>query len=793
MAGLRLTRWGDALLGAACGLSIAGAAWTVAFAAPIREPGCWAALSVAGLLGLIRARGAGDVPTPLRWPVVHGILLLFGAGPAVLAHLLVVAPSGFRSRPRRGGDRILRAVLAAASGACSTLIAALGYRALGGPVPFAWSTAATVALGGLVALHTVMDRLGAAAAVAAEAVERDEDLGWPGWPRALGAHAGGAMVGAWTALAFGAAEWRPWILIAGAAVLAVHAAARKRHDWRRVRPVDRSIARALATGLSSDPGAAGEWKRLQRVALDLGRAAGLPPAELDDLEVAACLYHVDRAAVAAPAHAIPTFRRFGRQPVEAVDEAALLEALGLPERTAEIVRHRHERWDGEGAPDGLAGVQIPRPARVLAVAARFTELTHAEDARPALSDARALADLREEVGRAFDVRLVDALAAVLRSQGRDADAEDPARGDAPGGPGGEAPGAARLAAVQRELHALYEISRSVSYRLELEENLTLIVDKLALLVPFSTAVVYLLDDDRRTLRARFARGHAADRLAQSVVRGGSFPSARAAAERRTIVGLAPGTPGPKGGTEWDLDGLLPDRDLGMLRAALAAPLVVAGRCLGTLTVYDRGERRFGTRERHRLATVAGYVARAVNRADPASPSYLQSLTDPLTGLPNGRYLEIFAADLVPASPGERQGGYGLLGFRVVDLERVCERHGIAAAERLIGVVARRLASSCGPAEVPVRYGHDLFLVLTQGGDPAERVRRWGALLREVEGAPIELQRGEHHRPRLASGHTACPADAAGLSGLLQVLEARLGLALERGRTVVPFRLVRSAG
>ena len=58
---------------------------------------------------------------------------------------------------------------------------------------------------------------------------------------------------------------------------------------------------------------------------------------------------------------------------------------------------------------------------------------------------------------------------------------------------------------------------------------------------------------------------------------------------------------------------------------------------------------------------------------------------------------------------------------------------------------------------------------------------------------MELERGELHRPRLASGHASCPAEAPGFDELLEVIEARLGLALERGRKIVPFRLVRSVG
>ena len=50
----------------------------------------------------------------------------------------------------------------------------------------------------------------------------------------------------------------------------------------------------------------------------------------------------------------------------------------------------------------------------------------------------------------------------------------------------------------------------------------------------------------------------------------------------------------------------------VLRTALASPLVFGGRCIGTLTLYDRAGRRFGDEERRRVSAVGGHVARAVH-------------------------------------------------------------------------------------------------------------------------------------------------------------------------------------
>lgn len=74
-----------------------------------------------------------------------------------------------------------------------------------------------------------------------------------------------------------------------------------------------------------------------------------------------------------------------------------------------LVRHHHERWDGGGYPDGLAGDAIPLGARILAVADTYDALTSARPYRAAMGSAQALQVLREGAGSQWDPTAVDAL------------------------------------------------------------------------------------------------------------------------------------------------------------------------------------------------------------------------------------------------------------------------------------------------------------------------------------------------------------------------------------------------
>lgn len=76
--------------------------------------------------------------------------------------------------------------------------------------------------------------------------------------------------------------------------------------------------------------------------------------------------------------------------------------LGMMPEELSVIRHHHERWDGRGYPDGLAGEEIPRVARVLAVADVFDALTSARSYRGAWSHERAHALIRDNASSQFD-------------------------------------------------------------------------------------------------------------------------------------------------------------------------------------------------------------------------------------------------------------------------------------------------------------------------------------------------------------------------------------------------------
>lgn len=81
-----------------------------------------------------------------------------------------------------------------------------------------------------------------------------------------------------------------------------------------------------------------------------------------------------------------------------------------------IVRHHHERYDGQGYPDGLVGAAIPLGARIVAVADAFDAMTAPRIYRKSFSPPEALTEIIRCTGSQFDPAVVEALLAELNNE-----------------------------------------------------------------------------------------------------------------------------------------------------------------------------------------------------------------------------------------------------------------------------------------------------------------------------------------------------------------------------------------
>ncbi len=155
----------------------------------------------------------------------------------------------------------------------------------------------------------------------------------------------------------------------------------------------------------------------------VGRELGLPESLQGDLRLAGLLHDVGTIAVAGAVLSKPgpldedEWVMLREHPSIGADMVARIPGLA---RTQLAIRHHHERYDGQGYPDRLAGEAIPMAARVLAAVDAYTAMTEIRPYRDARERHEALEELRRNAGTQLDPDVVEALCRVLAGEGASA-------------------------------------------------------------------------------------------------------------------------------------------------------------------------------------------------------------------------------------------------------------------------------------------------------------------------------------------------------------------------------------
>ncbi|NUR53380.1 MAG: diguanylate cyclase [Acidobacteria bacterium] len=521
-------------------------------------------------------------------------------------------------------------------------------------------------------------------------------------------------------------------------------------------------------------------RRVQLYAAAVARALGMSENDIQGVKTAALLHDIGKLAV--PEHILSKpgpltpeeFQKIRAHPKVGAD---IVSSVPFPYPVAPLILSHHERWDGKGYPAGLKGEDIPLGARILSVVDYFDALMAERPYHKAMSFEAAIGLLQQEAGKGLDPAVVGKFIELI--PGMQAEAihleqavRRPAAEDQPqtGRPAtGLQPEPSKknvfedIALAHREIYALYEIAQAMGTSLGVSDTMALISAKLSNLVPFSCAALFLYDEETETLRCRFATGTDADVIQQVSVHSGDGLTGWVARNRRPLVNARPSA---------DLEAAGLTSLSTTLQSALVCPLMFAERFIGTLSVYHTDAAFYRDDHRRLLDRVSEQAAAVINNSMLFEQTQEDSLTDPLTGLPNTRFLFMhLTRELARA---ERLKGE--VSLMVMDLDHfkdINDSHGHHVGDRALCEVARVLRAAIRPYDICVRYAGDEFIIVLSGCSADEAEHKRQELQQGVDAVYFEARPGKRLQLGISIGAAVFPQDGESYEALLATADNRM--------------------
>ena len=493
-----------------------------------------------------------------------------------------------------------------------------------------------------------------------------------------------------------------------------------------------SVAEALATAIDAkDQTTHCHVRRVQVYASGMGKLLGLSNSEIAALRAGALLHDVGKLAV--PAHILNKPGRlsraeFDKMKIHTTVGAQLLSRVAFPYPVIPIVRHHHEQWNGQGYPDGLEGEQIPITARILSVVDCFDSVREDRPFRRGMTRDEAIALLRVGSGKHFDPRITSLfidhlpefeaqIAALGLSQQLPSSQLEPYMLTAMDLEQTRERGCYiaydQIKNAHQEVYALYEIARTFGSSLDIKTTLSMLIDKIGHLVSFDTCAVYLYDDRLGYATAAQVAGKNADALKSKCIAAGEGVTGFTLANRSPVNQLQPA-----------LEFSPQEVKQGIVYRCMAAlPLVRDEVLLGALSVYSSELDQYNDDHMRLLETVAKLASDALANSMLHAEAESNALTDPLTSLPNARYLALRFEEEV--SRARRTGRpFQVVMLDLDDFKIVNDTYGHKVGDKMLREMARLIQAQLREYDFLARYAGDEFVAVVQdlSGDQVEELR-----------------------------------------------------------------------
>ena len=472
---------------------------------------------------------------------------------------------------------------------------------------------------------------------------------------------------------------------------------------QELKKLNQSLVSCLAIAIDArDPCTNGHIQRVRYYATEVGRRLGLTDRELEALRTAALLHDVGKLGV--PDHLLRkpgklTPREYAIIQRHVAIGAAILRPVPFNGPVLEYVRTHHERCDGRGYPAGLKDEEIPVGGRILAVVDVFDALTSDRPYRQGLSREEALATIQREAGAHFDPKVVEALVDTPPFTGVDEGQEwslaaHMTEDEAPDAIDATATHDLRVDRIPELMAPLWVTMDGRPLHVSVEELASVALAQAADILPYTTAIVYLLDEDGRRCQAVSAAGEDAERWLGMTIEVGEGVCGRVVRDHQPRVNYQP---------LLDIARRVDPEENIELSSGIAVPLQADSTMLGCIAFYHTAYNFYGEDSCQAVQAIGDHLSQAILNLRAGGGVR----TDQRTGLPDARALALHW------DAGEPSGtGIGLIlvgpqrtgATSAKQLETWLSRIAPAVRDEL-----RRL-----PGSLVMRYGGDMLAVWAPG-------------------------------------------------------------------------------
>ena len=547
--------------------------------------------------------------------------------------------------------------------------------------------------------------------------------------------------------------------------------------YQEVTDINDAILEMLAMAIDAkDQTTHDHIQRVKLFARRMGEMVGLSELEIEAVKAGALLHDIGKIGVPSYILNKPgklTEHEFEQMKLHTIIGADMLSNINFRYPVVPIVRHHHERWDGKGYPDGLAGEQIPITARILTLVDNYDALRSDRPYHKAMSREEALDYIRKNAGVFFDPSLVDiflgrideleAEAASFKSQVKKLTGVDslalksatPAAGlDTSDKQNRVTAVLNSIAESNLRVSALYELARNLAGAFSLEDTTAILTNRLSKIIPFTTCAVSLFDPSRSEFEIVHAIGRDAEKFLKRRLPVSAGITGWVIQNQRPMYNTNP---------VLDLSYLGPDI-AAEYKALMVVPLVHNNSPQGAIALYSTDLVTYSSEYIQLMESIAQPVSDSIHNALAFERAQRAAFTDPATGFANMR---AFAThfEREQARCRRRRASMSLVMVTADNLTSVVRKGG-AGEDEFMSLLGSLIKQRLRESDLIARQSTSSFVLLLSENGPNQALEVLARLHEEIAQHLLLADLS------VVVGAASSPDDGDGLDGLIKAAHQR---------------------